>query len=66
MKDNLDTICPPKITKASKAKPYTKVTFRPDYHRLGLSEASDQSSGLSAHKGRDNSTNCIRCSAKNA
>ena len=35
-KDNLDTICPPKITKASKAKPYTKVTFKPDYQRLGI------------------------------
>jgi len=46
-KDNLDVICPPKITKASKAKPYTKVIFRPDYQRLGLCEANDQSSGLS-------------------
>jgi DNA topoisomerase-2 len=36
-RDNLDTICPPKITKASKAKPYTKITFKPDYQRLGLS-----------------------------
>ena len=36
-KDNLDTICSPKITKASKAKPYTKITFRPDYKRLGIS-----------------------------
>jgi DNA topoisomerase-2 len=36
-KDNLDTICPPKITKASKAKPYTKITFKPDYERLGIS-----------------------------
>jgi DNA topoisomerase-2 len=35
-KDNLDTICPPKITKAAKTKPYTKVTFRPDYQRLNL------------------------------
>jgi DNA topoisomerase-2 len=46
-KDNLDVICPPKITKAAKAKPYTKVTFRPDYQKLGLCEANDQSSGLS-------------------
>ena len=36
-KDNLDTICPPKITKASKSKPYTKITFKPDYARLGIS-----------------------------
>jgi DNA topoisomerase-2 len=35
-KDNLDTICEPKITKASKAKPYTKVIFKPDYKRLGI------------------------------
>jgi DNA topoisomerase II len=35
-KDNLDTICPPKITKAAKAKPYTKITFKPDYQRLGI------------------------------
>jgi DNA topoisomerase-2 len=35
-KDNLDTICPPKIMKASKAKPYTKITFKPDYARLGI------------------------------
>ncbi len=35
-KDNLDTICSPKITKASKAKPYTKIIFKPDYQRLGL------------------------------
>jgi DNA topoisomerase-2 len=35
-RDNLDTICPPKITKASKAKPYTKITFKPDYQKLGI------------------------------
>ena len=35
-RDNLDTICVPKITKASKAKPYTKITFKPDYQRLGI------------------------------
>jgi len=35
-KNNLDTICPPKIVKASKAKPYTKITFKPDYARLGI------------------------------
>jgi len=39
-KDNLDTICPPKITKASKAKPYTKITFKPDYARLGINGLS--------------------------
>ena len=46
-KDNLDTICSPKITKATKTKPYTKITFKPDYQRLGLCSSSDQSSGLS-------------------
>jgi len=35
-KSNLDEICAPTITKASKAKPYTKITFKPDYQRLGL------------------------------
>jgi DNA topoisomerase-2 len=32
---NLDEICPPTITKSS-VKPYTKVTFKPDYRRLGI------------------------------
>jgi DNA topoisomerase-2 len=34
-KDNLSEICQPTITKC-KNKPYTKVTFKPDYARLGL------------------------------
>lgn len=34
-KDNLDEICAPEITKC-KIKPYTKVTFKPDYARLGI------------------------------
>ena len=34
-KDNLDTICPPKITKC-KTKPYTKIIFKPDYARFGI------------------------------
>lgn len=34
-KNNLDEICPPVITKC-KTKPYTKITFKPDYARLGL------------------------------
>jgi DNA topoisomerase-2 len=34
-KDNLSTIGAPSITKC-KNKPYTKVTFKPDYARLGL------------------------------
>lgn len=40
-RDNLDVICPPKITKATKAKPYTKITFKPDYQRLGISGLSE-------------------------
>jgi DNA topoisomerase-2 len=36
-KRNLDEICPPVITKVSTStKPYTKVTFKPDYRRLGV------------------------------
>jgi DNA topoisomerase-2 len=35
--NNLDTISPPTITKVSgSTKPYTKVTFKPDYRRLGV------------------------------
>jgi len=33
--DNLNTISPPKIV-AYSGKPYTKITFRPDYNRLGI------------------------------
>ena len=40
-KNNLDEICPPKITKCAKSKPYTKITFRPDYTRLGIPGLSD-------------------------
>ena len=35
-KDNLDVICPPKITKCKTTKPYTKVSFVPDYKRFGI------------------------------
>ena len=34
-KNNLDEICKPSITKC-KTKPYTKITFKPDYSRLGV------------------------------
>jgi len=34
-KNNLDEIGTPKITKC-KTKPYTKITFKPDYARLGI------------------------------
>lgn len=39
-KNNLDEICKPSITKC-KNKPYTKITFKPDYTRLGISGLSD-------------------------
>ena len=38
-KRNLDEICPPVITKVTGSaalKPYTRVTFKPDYKRLGI------------------------------
>ena len=35
-KNNLDEIGKPKISKC-KTKPYTKITFKPDYSRLGIS-----------------------------
>jgi len=38
--DNLTTICPPTI-KRSTAKPYTKVTWLPDYERFGITELTD-------------------------
>jgi DNA topoisomerase-2 len=35
--NNLDSISPPVITKVAKStKPYTKVSFKPDYARLGI------------------------------
>lgn len=34
-KNNLDEICKPSVTKC-KSKPYTKITFKPDYQRLGI------------------------------
>jgi DNA topoisomerase-2 len=35
-KNNLSEICPPKIEKCKGCKPYTKITFKPDYKRLGI------------------------------
>lgn len=35
-KDNLDTICNPVITKTNSMKPYTRITFKPDYTRFGM------------------------------
>jgi DNA topoisomerase-2 len=34
-KNNLDEICAPTVTKC-KSKPYTKITFKPDFARLGI------------------------------
>jgi DNA topoisomerase-2 len=39
-KNNLDEICKPSITKC-KNKPYTKITFKPDFTRLGIAGLSD-------------------------
>ena len=33
---NLTEICAPKITKCTSKKPYTRISFRPDYARLGI------------------------------
>ena len=38
-KNNLDEICKPTITKC-KNKPYTKITFKPDFQRLGITGPS--------------------------
>lgn len=35
-RDNLNEILPPLITKSKTSKPYTKVSFIPDYKRLGI------------------------------
>jgi len=40
-KRNLDEICPPVITKCTSSKPYTKVSFKPDYKRLGVPGLSE-------------------------
>jgi len=46
-KRNLDEICPPTITKvAATVKPYTKVTFKPDYRRLGIHGLTQDMLGL--------------------
>lgn len=38
--DNLETINPPKIT-ASSSKPFTRITFLPDYERFGVAGMTD-------------------------
>jgi DNA topoisomerase-2 len=44
-KENLNIICPPTITKC-KSKPYTKITFKPDYSRLGISGLTEDMMNL--------------------
>lgn len=44
-KSNLDEICKPKITKCS-TKPYTKITFKPDYKRFGIPGMTDDIKNL--------------------
>lgn len=39
-KNNLDDICKPSITKCS-TKPYTKITFKPDYKRFGIDQITE-------------------------
>ena len=43
--NNLDNIEKPKITKCKK-KPYTKITFKPDYKRLGITGLSSDMKSL--------------------
>jgi DNA topoisomerase-2 len=45
-KDNLNEICPPVITKCKSSKPYTKVSFLPDYRRLGITGLTPDMVGL--------------------
>ena len=40
-KDNLSEICKPTITKTRSTKPYTRITFLPDYERMGIDGLTD-------------------------
>lgn len=40
-KNNLSEICAPKVTKCTKSKPYTKVSWLPDYERFGVKSLTD-------------------------
>ena len=44
--NNLDRLDPPKITKITSTKPYTKVSFRPDYQRFGIQGLTPDMIGL--------------------
>jgi len=48
-KDNLDVISPPKVTKC-KSKPYTKISFKPDYKRFGLGGLTNDVKALFAKR----------------
>ena len=45
-KANLTEICAPKITKCTTKKPYTRISFRPDYARLGIAGLSPDMTAL--------------------
>ena len=45
-KANLTEICPPKITKCTTKKPYTRISFRPDYARFGIAGLSPDMTAL--------------------
>ena len=45
-KANLTEICPPKITKCTSKKPYTRISFRPDYARFGIAGLSPDMTSL--------------------
>ena len=49
-KANLTEICPPKITKCSSKKPYTRISFRPDYARLGIAGLTPDMTALFAKR----------------
>jgi len=52
-KDNLSSICEPKITKVKSTKPYTKITFIPDYKRMGISGLSNEFKRLLVRRAYD-------------
>ena len=45
-KANLTEICAPKITKCTSKKPYTRISFRPDYARLGIAGLTPEMTAL--------------------
>jgi DNA topoisomerase-2 len=49
-KANLTEICAPKITKCASKKPYTRISFRPDYARLGIAGLTPEMTTLFAKR----------------